>query len=70
MDGSNLDALDVAMMRESHALSLVIAVGEQWKALHDANMKPTEEETVLHQHLVDKWRAASQALAYLLLQPR
>ena len=69
MDGYTIDKLDAAIYAESKARIAVIAIGEEWKALHEACRRPTEEEVHLHKHLIREWQRAARVVAELLDRP-
>jgi hypothetical protein len=66
---SEADEIDVALQIEKRARTAMIAIGEQWMLSQEAECQLTEEERILHEHLVRHWQRAAQELDRLLEQP-
>ena len=64
-----IEQIDVALNVEMKARRALLAIGEQWMLLRKAGCEPTDEEEVLHAHLVRHWRHASHVLTELLEHP-
>jgi hypothetical protein len=69
MDRIVIDRLDAALYAEAKARIAVIAIGEEWKALHEARREPTEEEIRLHVHLVREWQRAADVVTKMFNKP-
>jgi hypothetical protein len=64
-----VDDLDNALDLEFKAHVAVVAIGEEWKALVEDRIDPTEEEHSLHAHLIRKWQRAAGVVAQILQRP-
>jgi hypothetical protein len=64
-----IEQIDTALEVERKARGAVVAIGEQWMLRQNAGCELTDEERILHEHLVRHWRSASRALDQLLEQP-
>jgi hypothetical protein len=68
MDGSVVE-LEAAIRAEGRARAALIAIGEEWKALHELGREPTEEEVALRTHLVQVWEKSARRVTDLLERP-
>ena len=64
-----IEQIDIALQIEKKARDAMMAIGEQWKLRREAGCHLTEEERVLHEHLVRHWRRVAQVLDQLLERP-
>ena len=64
-----VDDLELALLEESRARAVAIAIGEQLRAVDKERHQPTEEELCLHAHLVREWQRKAEVAARILSMP-
>ena len=64
-----IDQIDVALQIEKKARVAMTAIGEQWMLSQESGCQLTEEECILHEHLVRHWQRAARVLDQLLERP-
>jgi hypothetical protein len=64
-----IDQIDAAIQIEKKARAVMTAIGEQWMLSQESGCQLTEEERILHEHLVRHWQRAAQELDQLLERP-
>jgi hypothetical protein len=63
------DRIDAAFETEKKARIAMTAIGEHWMLSQASGGQLTEEERILHEHLVRHWQRSARVLDQLLKQP-
>jgi hypothetical protein len=69
MDAIDADKLSAALNAETEARKAVVAIGEQWKAIHKARRKLTNDERDHHRAAVRAWMKAAVAVGEIIDGP-